>query len=64
MLDIKLIREDVETFKERIKADHSVRVSRREGYTGGGGAFGPGMILLLLCLALGRRKYRTPSPNG
>jgi rhombotail lipoprotein len=44
-------------FTERIKQDKSVEISHREGYTGGGGAFGPIPILILLGLAIGHRRY-------
>lgn len=46
---------ELDRFTERIKEDKSVLISHREGYTGGGGAFGPVSILILLFLAAGYR---------
>lgn len=48
---------ELDRFTERIKQDKTVRVSHREGYTGGGIAFDPVSILILLFLVIGYRRY-------
>jgi rhombotail lipoprotein len=46
--------DELDKFKERIKEDNSVAVTYRPGY-GGGGAFGPQIIVILLGLFLIKR---------
>jgi rhombotail lipoprotein len=45
---------ELDSFKERIKEDNSVAVTYHPGY-GGGGAFGPHILILLTGLFLGKR---------
>jgi rhombotail lipoprotein len=47
---------ELDKFKERIKKDKSVTVSYRPGY-GGGGAFGPQMIIMLTVFFLVKRLF-------
>ena len=47
---------ELDKFKERIKKDKSVTVSYRPGY-GGGGAFGPQMIIILTVFFLVKRLF-------
>ena len=49
---------ELNAFKERIRTDGSVRVTRSEGYTGGGGgALDLASVLALLLLARLRRRH-------
>ncbi|HZJ92716.1 MAG TPA: rhombotarget lipoprotein [Thiopseudomonas sp.] len=52
---------ELDRFKARIKQDKSVQVSRREGYSGGGGALQWQLVMLLagLALLLGIRRVRS-----
>jgi rhombotail lipoprotein len=50
---------ELSTFKERIKSDGSVRITRVGGAEGGGGAAHPSLLaLLVLLLPLARRRMR------
>lgn len=50
------LRTELDSFKERIKKDKSVAVTYRPGY-GGGGAFGPSIIVMLAGLFLSNRFF-------
>jgi rhombotail lipoprotein len=47
---------ELASFKERIRTDGSVKVTRASGYSGGGGAFDAGLLALLTGLLLSVRR--------
>lgn len=55
---------ELDSFRERIKADKTVTITTRAGYTGGGGALGLTTLILLLAGTLVRRGFGSRKAMG